>query len=147
MQGMLRAAGYRTAAFVTSPLLLDWNPFHEGFDTFHGDLAAAPAEPGGSTPGETTSAFADLAAELDITVVVSLFERRAPGLFHNTAAVIDGRSVKDLWRVASRSATSVTLRGNSRRSRRIWRTSARSNAGGVPPRPWGSPPAGWGPTP
>lgn len=45
------------------------------------------AEP---VPGPTTEAFAALAAELDIAVIVSLFERRAPGLYHNTAAVVDG---------------------------------------------------------
>lgn len=45
------------------------------------------AEP---VPGPTTEAFEAFAAELNIAVIVSLFERRAPGLYHNTAAVIDG---------------------------------------------------------
>lgn len=45
------------------------------------------AEP---VPGPATEAFEALAAELDIVVIVSLFERRAPGLYHNTAAIIDG---------------------------------------------------------
>jgi N-carbamoylputrescine amidase len=45
------------------------------------------AEP---VPGPTTERFAALAAELDATVVLSLFEERAPGLYHNTAAVVDG---------------------------------------------------------
>ncbi|RMH69649.1 MAG: acyltransferase [Bacteroidetes bacterium] len=45
------------------------------------------AEP---VPGPTTAAFETLAAELDVAVIVSLFERRAAGLYHNTAAVIDG---------------------------------------------------------
>ena len=44
-----------------------------------------------SIPGPSTDAFTDLARELDITVIASLFERRAAGLYHNTAAVIDGR--------------------------------------------------------
>ncbi len=48
----------------------------------------ALAEP---VPGPSTEAFAAVAAEFDATIVVSLFERRAPGLFHNTAAVLDGR--------------------------------------------------------
>jgi predicted amidohydrolase len=47
----------------------------------------ALAEP---VPGPTTERFAALAAELDVTVVLSLFEERAPGLYHNTAAVVDG---------------------------------------------------------
>lgn len=39
-------------------------------------------------PGPTTHRFADLARELKVTIVVSLFEKRAPGLYHNTAAVL-----------------------------------------------------------
>ena len=45
------------------------------------------AEP---VPGPTTAALEPLAAELDVVLVASLFERRARGLYHNTAAVIDG---------------------------------------------------------
>ncbi|RME92413.1 MAG: acyltransferase [Verrucomicrobia bacterium] len=40
-------------------------------------------------PGPTTRRFQALAREREVVVVVSLFERRAPGLFHNTAVVID----------------------------------------------------------
>ena len=40
-------------------------------------------------PGPTTEVFQALARELGVVVVASLFENRAPGLFHNTAAVID----------------------------------------------------------
>jgi N-carbamoylputrescine amidase len=40
--------------------------------------------------GPTGSRLAALAAELDIVLVGSLFERRAPGLYHNTAVVYDG---------------------------------------------------------
>ncbi len=39
--------------------------------------------------GPTGSRLAALAAELDIVLVGSLFERRAPGLYHNTAVVYD----------------------------------------------------------
>jgi N-carbamoylputrescine amidase len=42
-----------------------------------------------SVPGPSSDALAALAAELGVTVVASFFERRAAGLFHNTAAVID----------------------------------------------------------
>lgn len=41
-------------------------------------------------PGPTTEALEPLAAELDVVIVASLFEKRARGLYHNTAAVIDG---------------------------------------------------------
>ncbi len=46
----------------------------------------ALAEP---VPGLSTEAFSALAKELEIVVIVSLFERRVPGLYHNTAAVIE----------------------------------------------------------
>ena len=40
-------------------------------------------------PGPTTTAISKIAKELGVVVVVPLFERRAPGLYHNTAVVID----------------------------------------------------------
>jgi N-carbamoylputrescine amidase len=44
------------------------------------------AEP---VPGPSTDALRQLARELGVVIVASLFERRAKGLYHNTAAVID----------------------------------------------------------
>ncbi len=40
-------------------------------------------------PGPSTEFFGALARELDVVIVTSLFERRAPGLCHNTAVVIE----------------------------------------------------------
>ena len=40
-------------------------------------------------PGPSTEAFQKLARRRGVVVVASLFERRAPGLYHNTAVVID----------------------------------------------------------
>ena len=40
-------------------------------------------------PGPTTDAFCELAKELGIVIIASLFERRSAGLYHNTAAIID----------------------------------------------------------
>ncbi|MGM0676437.1 MAG: carbon-nitrogen hydrolase [Pseudomonadota bacterium] len=40
-------------------------------------------------PGPTTQTLAELAAELGVVIVGSLFERRAAGLYHNTAVVLD----------------------------------------------------------
>jgi N-carbamoylputrescine amidase len=40
-------------------------------------------------PGPTTELFSSLAKELNVVIVASLFEKRAEGLYHNTAAVID----------------------------------------------------------
>ncbi len=42
-----------------------------------------------SVPGPTTEALARIAAELRVVVVGSVFERRAPGIYHNTAVVLD----------------------------------------------------------
>ena len=40
-------------------------------------------------PGPTTDALSSLAAKREIVIVASVFERRAAGIYHNTAAVID----------------------------------------------------------
>jgi len=40
-------------------------------------------------PGPSTEAFGALAKELGVALVLSLFERRMPGLYHNTAVVIE----------------------------------------------------------
>jgi N-carbamoylputrescine amidase len=40
-------------------------------------------------PGPTTEALGALARELGLVIVASLFERRAAGLYHNTAVVLD----------------------------------------------------------
>lgn len=42
-----------------------------------------------SIPGESTSEFGELARELGIVLVLSLFERRAAGLYHNTSVVLE----------------------------------------------------------
>lgn len=40
-------------------------------------------------PGPSTERFGAIARELGIVLVLSLFEKRAPGLYHNTAVVIE----------------------------------------------------------
>ena len=40
-------------------------------------------------PGPSTISFGKLAKELNVVLVLSLFEKRAPGLYHNTAVVIE----------------------------------------------------------
>ncbi len=40
-------------------------------------------------PGPSTAFYGALARDLDVVIVTSLFERRAPGLCHNTAVVIE----------------------------------------------------------
>ena len=46
----------------------------------------ALAEP---IPGPTTEAFQKLARQKSVVLIASLFEKRAPGVYHNTAAIID----------------------------------------------------------
>ncbi len=52
-----------------------------------------------SIPGPTTNRLSAVARELKVVVIVSLFERRAPGLYHNTAVTLekDG-SIADVYR-------------------------------------------------
>ena len=40
-------------------------------------------------PGPSTNFFGELARQLGVVIVTSLFERRAPGVYHNTAVVIE----------------------------------------------------------
>ena len=42
-----------------------------------------------SIPGPSTQELGAVAKELGLVIVASLFERRAPGLYHNTAAVLE----------------------------------------------------------
>ncbi len=48
-------------------------------------------------PGPSTKALSEMVREHKLVVIASLFERRAPGLYHNTAAVLDyaGDAAKD----------------------------------------------------
>jgi len=47
----------------------------------------ALAEP---IPGPTTESLGRLARELKVVIIASIFERRAPGVYHNSAAIIGG---------------------------------------------------------
>ena len=52
-----------------------------------------------AVPGPTTDALGKVAREEKVVIVASLFERRAAGLYHNTAAVIDATGeVRGLYR-------------------------------------------------
>ncbi|MCC6235343.1 MAG: carbon-nitrogen hydrolase [Verrucomicrobiales bacterium] len=42
-----------------------------------------------SIPGPSTEAFCKLAKKRGVVIIASLFEKRASGLYHNTAAIID----------------------------------------------------------
>ncbi len=79
---MTREAAAQGARVICLPELFRSRYFCQSEDAGCFELA----EP---VPGPTTETFAALAAELDVAIIVSLFERRAPGLYHNTTAVVD----------------------------------------------------------
>src|SRR5256886_8452765 len=78
----IRDAAARGARLVCLPELFRTRYFCQREDAAAFDLA----EP---VPGPTTDALARLARELGIVVVGSVFERRAAGVYHNTAVVLD----------------------------------------------------------
>jgi N-carbamoylputrescine amidase len=77
----VREAARRGAQVICLPELFLTQYFCQREDTALFDLA----EP---IPGPSTARFGALARELKVAIEVSLFERRAPGLYHNTAALI-----------------------------------------------------------
>jgi len=82
-QHWVREAARQGAVLVCLPELF----MHRYFCQSEDKEKFALAEP---VPGPTTEAFLGLAAELNITLVLSVFEHRAAGVYHNTAAVLDG---------------------------------------------------------
>jgi N-carbamoylputrescine amidase len=78
----IRDAAKQGATLVCLPELFRSRYFCQAESTEPFALAEA-------IPGPTTERLAQLCNELGITLVASLFEARAPGLYHNTAAVLD----------------------------------------------------------
>ncbi|MEQ6341750.1 MAG: carbon-nitrogen hydrolase [Gammaproteobacteria bacterium] len=80
-------AGIREAAAQGARLVL-LQELHTGIyfcqaeDTRYFDLAE-------TIPGPSTEQLGKIAAELQVVIVASLFERRAAGLYHNTAVVFE----------------------------------------------------------
>lgn len=81
-EAAIRAASIRGCALVLLQELHNGPYFCQTEDPALFDMA----EP---IPGPTTERLAGLARELELVIVGSLFERRAPGLYHNTAVVLD----------------------------------------------------------
>ena len=78
----IRAAAKLGANIVCLPELFKAQYFCQREDLRLFDLA----EP---IPGPSTQALSALARELRVAIVASLFERRAPGLYHNTAVTLN----------------------------------------------------------
>jgi N-carbamoylputrescine amidase len=78
----IREAALKGANVILLQELFTSLYFCQTVDESHFDLAE-------EIPGPTTGKLQALAKELNVVIVASLFERRAAGLYHNTAAVID----------------------------------------------------------
>jgi N-carbamoylputrescine amidase len=88
----VRAAAQHGAALVCLPELFRTLYIGQREDHALFDLA----EP---VPGPSTEALGKVAKDLGVVVIASLFERRAAGLYHNTAAVIEADgTVKGIYR-------------------------------------------------
>ena len=78
----IREAAREGAELVVLQELHNGLYFCQTEDTSMFDLAE-------TIPGPSTEIFGALAKELGIVLVLSLFEKRAPGLYHNTAVVLE----------------------------------------------------------
>ena len=88
----IREAAAKGATLVVMPELFRW-PY---FCQVMGPEQFKFAEP---LDGPSVTALQPIAKELGVVVVTSFFEQRAPGLYHNTAAVIDADgTVKGYYR-------------------------------------------------
>ena len=78
----IRAAAKKGAQFICLPELFLTQYFCQTEDTQNFSLA----EP---LPGPTSDTFSKLAKELEVVLIVPLFEKRTQGIYHNSAIVID----------------------------------------------------------
>jgi N-carbamoylputrescine amidase len=90
--GWVRETASKGAQVVCLPELFQTQYFCQREDAALFDLA----EP---IPGPTTQKLSALAKELKIVLIASLFERRAAGVYHNTAVTFDtDGSQRDIYR-------------------------------------------------
>lgn len=78
----IKAAAAKGAKLILLPELHTSLYFCQSEDHQHFDLAE-------QIPGPTTELLGQLAKELQVVIVASLFERRAAGIYHNTAVVLE----------------------------------------------------------
>ena len=85
-------AAAKGAQIVCLPELFQTQYFCQREDAALFDLA----EP---IPGPTTARLSEVAKQLKVVLVASLFEKRAPGVYHNTAVMIDSDgSLRGIYR-------------------------------------------------
>ena len=82
LQGSIRKLAHDGAELIVLQELHNGLYFCQAEDVTFFDQAE-------SIPGPSTETFGALARELGVVLVLSLFERRAVGLYHNTAVVIE----------------------------------------------------------
>jgi N-carbamoylputrescine amidase len=88
----LHQAQAKGAQIVCLPELFQTQYFCQREDSALFDLAE-------SIPGPTTTRLAETAKGLRIVLIASLFEKRAPGVYHNTAVMIDSDgSLRGIYR-------------------------------------------------
>src|SRR6188472_4053144 len=78
----VRAAAARGADVICLPELFRSRYFCQAEDHANFDLAE-------SIPGPSSEALGAVARETNTVIIASLFERRAAGLYHNTAVTLD----------------------------------------------------------
>src|SRR2546425_1874099 len=78
----VREAAAKGAQIVCLPELFQTQYFCQREDAALFDLAE-------QIPGPTTARLSEVAKQLRIVLVASLFERREAGVYHNTAVIID----------------------------------------------------------
>jgi N-carbamoylputrescine amidase len=78
----IRSASGRGAQIVCLPELFRTQYFCQREELALFDLAE-------EIPGPSTKKLAEVARETGVAIIASLFERRAPGLYHNTAVTLD----------------------------------------------------------
>ena len=83
----VREAAENGAKLVCLPELFRAQYFCQREDHALFDLAE-------SIPGPSTAALSEVVRDFGLVLIASLFERRAPGLYHNTAAILDFASDK-----------------------------------------------------
>jgi N-carbamoylputrescine amidase len=89
---LVRDAAARGANVICLPELFRTQYFCQREDAALFDLA----EP---IPGPTTDALAKVAKETNTVVIASVFEKRAPGVYHNTAVTLDANgAIRGLYR-------------------------------------------------
>jgi len=85
-------AAAQGAQIICLPELFQTQYFCQREDAALFDLA----EP---IPGPTTARLSELANQLKVVLIASLFEKRAPGVYHNTAVMIDSDgSLRGIYR-------------------------------------------------